>query len=109
MRRPDLHLIVVAAGLLAGCSAGGSPLRYVALDRPTAIPASASAGRLVKVSRTRFNFYRPPQDVRGMLGDLQQQCGSGVLRSVDVHLHTPFCLTPLPCIGRDQATAECME
>lgn len=112
MRRPAFQLIITAGVLLTGClgGPGGAPLRYVALDPPTAIPTSAKTGHLARVTRTRIEFfgYRPPQDIRSMLGELQQQCGGGVLRNVDVHLEIPICLVPF-CGPKDSATAECGE
>lgn len=110
MRRNLRTLFVASIVACIGCggSSAGRSLRYAAVDMPASFPATATAGRPITVSKTRFGFHRPPQNVQAMVADLQQQCGGGVLRNVDVNLHTPFCLTPLPCFGTDDATAECV-
>jgi len=106
------HLTFALAGiscLVCGCAAAGSGIRFVAADMPNSIAPAYRVKGIVEVSRTRFGFHRPPQDIEGMVRDLQQKIGTPVLRNADVNLVTPVCLTPLPCLGTDTATADAAE
>ena len=79
-----------------------SPIRYVALEMPKTMPASG--GPYVEATRGRFGIlYRPPQDVEGLIRELNNEARSQVLRDVDVTLMTPYCIV-IVCVGGDSAS-----
>ena len=89
---------------LAGCGAAPRPLRYAAVDMPTAIPAGGPASRKVEVKQTHvLPSIRLPVDVASFLKDTQTKAGVPVLRDADVNLTTSVCF--FVCVNTDTASA----
>jgi len=98
------------AGLfLGGCGAAttAKPLRYVAVSMPASVArdvAPTSHVELEVTRRTWGGFYRSPQDVAGVVEQLQVKAGVPVLQNADVRLQTAPCYVVV-CIGNDLASA----
>ena len=103
--------IAILCGCLMtlGACAGkvSAPLRYVAVDMPTSIPAastSAAPPTSERIDEWRVGFsYRPAPQAATLLKTVQQRTKSSVLRDADLVLEVPFCVWGIVCFGVDGA------
>jgi hypothetical protein len=96
--------LLCAAISLAGCSFTPPPMKYMAADMPKSIPVNnLQKTSYIEVVRHKFGLpFRSPQDVGGMVKDLQNKTNTDVLRNADVRIRIPFCLY-IVCYAYDTA------
>jgi hypothetical protein len=99
-------VLFVSANALLGCAAAPPPLRYMAVEVPSSVPAPLDRpARTIGVAHTRIlPNIRLPVDVAEFVRELEDKAGAPVVRNADVNLTTSFCL--LVCVNTDRATAE---